>query len=99
MPEGVTVAGPTGSTRGSFVAAWATVLADSGYVATYRAALHEWVGELVDVLIAALHADGFDPAAVERVGSDLVALRLIAPETLAGTIELIGVHLGSGPRV
>jgi diguanylate cyclase (GGDEF)-like protein/PAS domain S-box-containing protein len=99
MPEGVTVAGPTGSARGTFVTAWAKVLADSGYVPTDRAAFHEWVGERVDVLTAALVADELDPAVVERVGADLVGLRLIAAETLGGTLEVIGQHLGQSPRV
>jgi len=98
MPEGVTVASPNGSGRGSFVAAWAGVLADSGYVATDRAALHERVGEFVSTLDAAVTAKEFDKAAVERVGADLVGMRLIAPEVLAGTVELIGTHLPPGPR-
>jgi PAS domain S-box-containing protein len=93
MPEGVTVAGPTGSGRGTFVVAWAKALADSGYVATDRAALHERVGELVDVLATALHATPFVPATVEQVGADLVALRLITAEALARTVELIGTDL------
>jgi diguanylate cyclase (GGDEF)-like protein/PAS domain S-box-containing protein len=99
MPEGVTVASPTGSDRGAFVVAWAKALAESGYVPTDRAALHEWVGELVDVLTAALRAEEFDPVVVEQVGADLVAMRLIAPEALAGTIEIMGAHLGHGPGV
>ena len=94
MPEGVTVAGRNGSGRGSLAAAWATVLADSGYVATDRAALLERVGGFVDVLTA----EEFDRAAIERIGADLVAMRLIAPDALAGTIELIGTHLPPGPR-
>jgi len=69
-------------------------LADAGYVATDRAALHERVGEFVDVLTARK----FDRAAVERVGADLVGMRLIAPEVLAGTVELVGTHLPPGPR-
>jgi diguanylate cyclase (GGDEF)-like protein/PAS domain S-box-containing protein len=93
MPEGVTVAGPTGLGRGSFVVAWAKVLADSGYVATDRAALHERVGGLVDTLTVALRAEQFSPAMVEPVGADLVALRLITADALARTIELIGTTL------
>jgi diguanylate cyclase (GGDEF)-like protein/PAS domain S-box-containing protein len=69
-------------------------LADAGYVATDRAALHERVGEFVDVLTARK----FDKAAVERVGADLVGMRLIAPEVLAGTVELVGTHLPPGSR-
>ncbi len=94
MPEGVTVAGPTGSSRGAFVAAWADVLAATGYVATDRGALHAKVGELVDVLTAALHAEPFVPVAVERVGAELVEMRFVAAEALAGTVELIGSRLG-----
>ena len=91
MPEGVTVAGPKGSDRGTFVAAWADVLAESGYVALERTEFHQRVGEMVDLLTA---GQG------ERVGADLVALRLISPEALAGTVELIGVHLGPrAPKV
>ncbi|HEX6356816.1 MAG TPA: EAL domain-containing protein [Actinophytocola sp.] len=93
------MAGPTGSDRGSLVAAWARVLADSGYVATDWAAFHERVGELVDVLVGAHAADEFDQAAVERVGAGLVELRHLAAESIGGTVELIGTHLGSGPRV
>lgn len=77
------------------VAAWATVLANSGYVAISHAALHERVSQFVDVLIA----EEFDRVAVERVGAELVALRLITPEALAGTVELIGAHLCEGPNV
>lgn len=77
------------------VAAWATVLANSGYVGISHAALHERVTQFVDVLLA----EEFDRVAVERVGAELVALRLIAPEALAGTIELLGTHLCEGPNV
>ncbi|TDV40001.1 putative bifunctional diguanylate cyclase/phosphodiesterase [Actinophytocola oryzae] len=93
------MAGPKGSDRGSLVAAWAKVLSNTGYVATDRAEFHDRVCELVDVLTVALEADAFDPRPVEQVGADLVALRLIAPETLAGTVELIGTYLGPHPRV
>jgi diguanylate cyclase (GGDEF)-like protein/PAS domain S-box-containing protein len=93
MPEGVTVAGPTGLGRGSFVVAWAKALADSGYVASDRAALHERVGELVDTLTAALLTDEFVSADVEQVGADLVGLRLITADALARTVELIGTSL------
>jgi diguanylate cyclase (GGDEF)-like protein/PAS domain S-box-containing protein len=96
MPEGVTVAGPRGSSRGSFVAAWAKVLADSGYVATDLATFHDRVGELAGTLTAALRVEKFDAAKVEQVGADLVALRLITAETLARTVELIGTRLGPG---
>jgi diguanylate cyclase (GGDEF)-like protein/PAS domain S-box-containing protein len=99
MPEGVTVAGPTRTGRGSFAAAWADVLANSGYVATGRAALREQVGELVDTLVAAVHAEPFVPAQVEEVGAELVGMRLITAEALAGTVELIGTGLvDAAPR-
>jgi diguanylate cyclase (GGDEF)-like protein/PAS domain S-box-containing protein len=81
------------------VVAWSTVLADASYVAMDRAELHERVGELVDVLVTALHAEEFDPGPVEQVGAGLVAMRLYAPETLGGTIELIGRHFGDHERV
>lgn len=87
------VAGPTGSGRGAFVTAWADALAETGYVASERAAFHHRVGELADVLIEALHTDPFDRAAVERVGADLVAQRFVAAQAIACTTELIGVHL------
>jgi diguanylate cyclase (GGDEF)-like protein/PAS domain S-box-containing protein len=101
MPEGVTVAGPTGLGRSSFLTAWADVLAETGYVATNRSELHQRVGELVDVLTDALCAEPYAPAAVERVGADLVGLRFLAAEALAGTVDLIGTRLTGcvGPAV
>jgi diguanylate cyclase (GGDEF)-like protein/PAS domain S-box-containing protein len=97
MPEGVTVAGPTGSSRSSLVAAWADVLAATGYVATDRGALHAKVGDMVDVLTTASHEERFVPGPVEQVGADLVALRFVAAEALAGTVELLGSRLTDAP--
>jgi diguanylate cyclase (GGDEF)-like protein/PAS domain S-box-containing protein len=93
MPEGVTVAGPTGTGRGSFTTAWEEALSSTGYVATDRAELHERVAALVDVLAAAVHADPFVPATVELVGADLVDMRFLAADALAATVELIGTRL------
>jgi diguanylate cyclase (GGDEF)-like protein/PAS domain S-box-containing protein len=93
MPEGVTVAGPTGSSRGAFVVAWADALAETGYVSTERATLHDQVSVLLDTLSDALHAEPFAASAVERVGAQLVAMRFVAAEALSATIELIGARL------
>jgi diguanylate cyclase (GGDEF)-like protein/PAS domain S-box-containing protein len=93
MPEGVTVAGPTGSSRGAFVVAWADALAETGYVSTERATLREQVSVLLDTLSDALHAEPFAASAVERVGAQLVAMRFVAAEALSVTIELIGARL------
>jgi len=87
------VAGPKGSRRDSFAAAWADVLAATGYVATGRAALSAQLDELADTLDSASHAEQFDSKPVEQVGAALVELRFIAAETLAGTIDLIGSRL------
>jgi diguanylate cyclase (GGDEF)-like protein/PAS domain S-box-containing protein len=80
------------------VAAWADVLAATGYVATGRADLRADLEEYAGTLASALAGEPFDPVPAERVGEALVALRFLAAESLAGTIELIGTHF-SGERV
>ena len=45
MPEGVTVAGATRSGREEFVAAWASALSETAFVAAERAVLHDRLNE------------------------------------------------------
>ncbi len=89
--------GPTGTERGAlvaaFAAAWGDVLAATGYVATGRAELRARLDVLAATLVEATAGATFDPAPVERVGEELVGLRFLAPESLAGTVELIGTRL------
>ncbi|MFI7676969.1 putative bifunctional diguanylate cyclase/phosphodiesterase [Actinophytocola sp. NPDC049390] len=89
--------GPTGTGRGdviaAFTAAWADVLATTGYVATGRAELGARLDALAAVLVEARCSEPFDPAPVERVGEELVGLRFIAAEAIAGTVRLIGTRL------
>jgi diguanylate cyclase (GGDEF)-like protein/PAS domain S-box-containing protein len=99
MPEGVTVAGATGFGRDEFAAAWADALADTAYVATERSVLHERVGELVDVLTAAVAAPEFDAARVQWIGTELVRHRFIAPEAVGATAGLVSRRLAGSDRL
>jgi PAS domain S-box-containing protein/diguanylate cyclase (GGDEF)-like protein len=89
----VTVAGTKGSRRDVFTAAWADVLAATGYVATDRADLRAQLDELAGTLTSTLDTEPFDPSPAERVGAALVDLRFLAAESIAGTIDLIGTRL------
>jgi diguanylate cyclase (GGDEF)-like protein/PAS domain S-box-containing protein len=88
----VTVAGPKGAPRDGFSAAWTDVLAATGYVATRRADLRARLDTFAATLDEATTAEVFDPQPVERIGEELVGLRFIAAEALAGTIELVATH-------
>jgi diguanylate cyclase (GGDEF)-like protein/PAS domain S-box-containing protein len=88
----VTVAGPTGTPRDAFTTVWTDVLAATGYVATKRADLRARLDTFAATLDTAATAATFDPKPVERVGEELVELRFIAAEALAGTMELVAAH-------
>jgi diguanylate cyclase (GGDEF)-like protein/PAS domain S-box-containing protein len=95
----VTVAGATGSGRERFVAAWASALSETGFVATERSVLLERVGEHVDVLLAAAADPEWDSARVQRVGSEVVRLRFITPEALEATVRLVSEFLAGSDRL
>jgi len=99
VPEGVTVAGATGSGREEFTAAWASALSETAFVATERPALLERVGELADVLIRAANAPEWDPGPVRRVGDEIVRQRFIAPEALSATMRLVAERLAGSDRL
>ena len=99
MPEGVTVAGATGSGRAEFAAAWASALSETAFVATERTALLERVGELADVLMAAAAAPEWEPAHAQWVGGEIVRLRFIAPEALSATMRLVAARLAGSDRL
>jgi diguanylate cyclase (GGDEF)-like protein/PAS domain S-box-containing protein len=87
------VAAPTGTPRDGFTAAWTDVLAATSYVATARVDLRARLDVFAATLDDAATAASFDPKPVERVGEELVALRFIAAEALAGTLQVVAAHL------
>jgi diguanylate cyclase (GGDEF)-like protein/PAS domain S-box-containing protein len=99
VPEGVTVAGATRSGRAEFVAAWASALSDTAFVAVDRAELLDRVGELADVLTAAADGPEWEPARVQWVGAEIVRQRFVAPESLAATLRLVAEHLAGSGRL
>ncbi len=99
MPEGVTVAGATGSGREAFVAAWAGALSETAFVTAERAALLDRLGELADALAAAVAEPAFEPAHVEWVGAEIVRMRFVAPEALAATMRLVSGRLAGSDRL
>jgi diguanylate cyclase (GGDEF)-like protein/PAS domain S-box-containing protein len=78
------------SERDAFSEQWATTLAETGYVPMERAALVARVRKYTDVLLDAVNHDQFDPSPVAKVGAGLVELGLANPQTLAGSIHIIG---------
>ncbi len=98
VPEGVTVAGATGSRREDFVAAWASALSDTAFVATGRPALLERVGEFTDVLSAAIAESAWEPARIQWIGAEIVRQGFHSPEALAVTMRLVSARLNGSAR-
>jgi diguanylate cyclase (GGDEF)-like protein/PAS domain S-box-containing protein len=99
VPEGVTVAGATGSGREKFVAAWASALSDTAFVAVEWSVLLERMGELTDVLDSAVAEDEWKAAPVQWVGGEIVRQGFHSPEALAATMRLVTGRLGGSPRL
>ncbi|MGH3763302.1 putative bifunctional diguanylate cyclase/phosphodiesterase [Actinophytocola sp.] len=93
------MAGAAGSGRDEFAAAWATALSETAFVAAERAMLLERVGELTDVLLAAVADPEWVPAHVEWVGAEIVRQRFLAPEALAVSMRLVAGPLAGSDRL
>jgi diguanylate cyclase (GGDEF)-like protein/PAS domain S-box-containing protein len=99
VPEGVTVAGATRSGREDFVVAWASALSETAFVPIERAVLLEQLGELADVLLAAVEHPEWESAHVQWVGAEIVHQRFIAPEALSATMQLVAGRLAGSERL
>ena len=72
---------------------WLRGVTRAGFVPGPRARAHAALQELLDELIAAVRAEPFDPAAGDRIGAELVDLRMSAPPVIGMTVRLLTEEL------
>jgi diguanylate cyclase (GGDEF)-like protein len=72
---------------------WLRGVTTAGFVPGPRARARQALEDVLDQVIAAVRAEPFDPAAGHRIGTELVRLRMSAPEVLGVTVEVLGEHL------
>jgi diguanylate cyclase (GGDEF)-like protein len=106
MPGGGTGMGP-GTLGGlaGFARDWARAVGDTSYVPMTRLEVESYLRGQAERLVVALCAEPFSTAPGYRIGAELVAAHLSAPETLGRTIQIIAdrllsaVGLASGERL
>src|SRR3954469_25087449 len=68
---------------------WLRGVTRVGFVPGVRARARAALQDLLDELIAAVRAEPFDPAAGDRIGAELVDLRMSAPPVIGMTVRLL----------
>jgi diguanylate cyclase len=72
---------------------WLRGVTNAGFVPGPRARARQALEDLLRQVIAAVRAEPFDPAAGHRIGTELVRLRMSAPDVLGVTVQVLGEHL------
>jgi EAL domain-containing protein (putative c-di-GMP-specific phosphodiesterase class I)/GGDEF domain-containing protein len=81
---------------------WLRGITSAGFVPGVRARARAALHELLEELIAAVRAEPFDPAVGDRIGAELVDLRMSAPPVIGMTVRLLASrlpeHIGGDPE-
>ncbi|MFF5291405.1 putative bifunctional diguanylate cyclase/phosphodiesterase [Paractinoplanes globisporus] len=72
---------------------WLRGITRVGFVPGVRARARAALRDLLEELIAAARAEPFDPAAGDRIGAELVDLRMSAPPVIGITVRLLAERL------
>ncbi|GGL97002.1 hypothetical protein GCM10012279_13080 [Micromonospora yangpuensis] len=86
-------AGGLASRPSTFARAWARAVSGTSFVPMNRDQLEAFLHRLTEQLAAALVAEPFDLRAGTRVGAELVAAHISAPEGLGRSVEVIQLRL------
>ncbi|HEY7597465.1 MAG TPA: EAL domain-containing protein [Actinophytocola sp.] len=93
------MAGAKRSGREEFVAAWASALSETAFVAAERGELHDRLDRYTDVLLTAVADEVWEPTHAQWVGAEIVRQRFIAPEALSVTMHLVSGFLAGSERL
>jgi len=85
--------GPEAGAVAELARIWLRGITRSGFVPGPRARSRLALEGLLRQIIAAVTAEPFDPAAGDHFGDELVRRRMMAPEVLGTTMNVLGEHL------
>ncbi|MFI5890788.1 putative bifunctional diguanylate cyclase/phosphodiesterase [Actinoplanes sp. NPDC051513] len=77
----------------ALTAEWLRGVTGAVFVPGVRARARAALRELLEELVAAVRAEPFDPAAGDRIGTELVDLRMSAPPVIGMTVRLLAARL------
>jgi EAL domain-containing protein (putative c-di-GMP-specific phosphodiesterase class I) len=79
--------------RADLAEEWLRGIARAGFVPGVRARARAALQELLEELVAAVRAEPFDASVGDRIGAELVDLRMSAPPVIGMTVHLLAAEL------